>query len=169
MPEIINPKIQKYLKPVIWAIILGIIFLFHFNHYLSADEGVTLNGAWNLYNGQIMYKDFFAFIPPASFYLIFIFWKIFGPSFLVAKLFAIFSIFFGAIGVYYDPAETDVFFISWNVVFDSGGSFFNILYRTCNSGSKTFSHFEQGESSAHQHTANGDGADDVLPYLGDFV
>jgi len=98
MPKIIINK--KYLKLFFWLGLLALIFLFHFNHFLDADEGVTLNGAWNLYNGQIMYKDFFAFIPPASFYLIFFLWKITGPSFLAAKLFSIFTIWLGAIGVY---------------------------------------------------------------------
>ncbi|MEI7452371.1 MAG: glycosyltransferase family 39 protein [Candidatus Falkowbacteria bacterium] len=100
MLKIIKNNPKKIFNLFVWLLILAILFLFNFNHYLSADEGVTLNGAWSLYQGLHIYRDFFAFIPPASFYFILCFWKIFGPSFLVAKLVSIFTIFLGAIGIY---------------------------------------------------------------------
>lgn len=82
---------------------VGLFFasvFFHANHPLNSDEGVILNGAWNLINNRQLYIDFFEFIPPASFYLIFWLWKIFGVSYFIAKFFAIIIVFLSSIGIY---------------------------------------------------------------------
>ncbi len=81
--------------------ILFICFLVHSDHAFNSDEGVILSGAWNLYNGKLLYTDFFEFIPPGSFYLILFIWKIFSVSFLSAKIISILLLFLSAIGVYF--------------------------------------------------------------------
>jgi hypothetical protein len=84
-----------------WLFFLFIFLIFiNCSYYLNADEGIILAGAWNLLNGQRIYIDWFSFIPPGSFYFVFIVWKIFFPSYLVAKFFSLLTIFAAAIGVY---------------------------------------------------------------------
>ena len=75
-------------------------FLIHTNNLLDGDEGIILEGAWNLYNNKEIYIDFFEFVSPGSFYLIFFVWKIFGPSYLTAKILSIITIFLCSIGIY---------------------------------------------------------------------
>jgi len=94
-------KTVSWQKSLWWLGLLGLTIFLHFNHGLNGDEGVTLNGAWNLINGRRLYgNDFFEFIPPGSFYLLFGIWKIFGVSFLAAKTLAITLLFLGAIGLH---------------------------------------------------------------------
>jgi 4-amino-4-deoxy-L-arabinose transferase-like glycosyltransferase len=83
-----------------WSAIFIIIFFTHADHLLNADEGVVLEGAWNLYNNKHLYLDFFEFIPPGSFYLILGIWKIVGVSYWAAKLASILITFGTAVGIY---------------------------------------------------------------------
>lgn len=69
--------------------------LLQFHHDLSSDTGVILNGAWNMYNHQILYKDFFEYIAPGSFYLIYLVFVIFGPSYLAASIFSVLILWLG--------------------------------------------------------------------------
>ncbi|MFA6308081.1 MAG: glycosyltransferase family 39 protein [Patescibacteria group bacterium] len=90
-------KTYQFLLTVIFFIFL--IFI-HNNHVLDSDEGVVLDGAWNIINGRLLYIDFFHLIAPGSFFLIFIVWKIFGVSYLLANLFSIVVLFLAIIGLY---------------------------------------------------------------------
>ncbi len=83
-----------------WLALLLILFFFQSSHPLNSDEGVILEGAWNLINGKQLYFDFFEFIPPASFYLIYLSWLIFGISYFVAKFISLLLIFFSAIFIF---------------------------------------------------------------------
>lgn len=83
-----------------WLILLIILILPNYSYYADSDEGVVLAGAWNLYNGQKIFADFFSFIPPGSYYFILAIWKIFAPSYLLTKLFSLLLIYLAAIGVY---------------------------------------------------------------------
>ncbi|OIO07618.1 hypothetical protein AUJ35_01690 [Candidatus Falkowbacteria bacterium CG1_02_41_21] len=87
-------------QTLLWLIILGWCFFAHADHSFDSDEGVILDGAWNLYNDRHLYSDFFEFITPGSFYLIFFIWKIFGISFWSAKIASILLLFLSAIGIY---------------------------------------------------------------------
>lgn len=60
--------------------------LLNFNHPLSADEGAVLDGAWKIKNGQVIYRDFFSFVAPGSFYLVKWSFDLFGPHYWSAKL-----------------------------------------------------------------------------------
>mgnify|MGYP001308315820 CR=1 FL=1 len=91
---------QKAYFYLYWLILAVLAVILHSEHFLNIDEGVTLNGAWNLYNGRRLYFDFFAFVPPLSFYLIDWLWKLIGVSFWSAKIFSVFLLFLGAIGSY---------------------------------------------------------------------
>jgi len=85
----------------LWSIILGWCFFSHSDHLFNADEGVILDGAWNLFNGRQLYSDFLEIITPGSFYLLLFIWKIFGVTFWSAKIVSVLLLFFSAVGIYF--------------------------------------------------------------------
>lgn len=78
------------------AVLVGL----HARNALDSDEGVVLNGAWNLLHGRALYTDFFEFLAPGSFYLVLAAWKTFGSSFWVAKAVGLAALALAALGVY---------------------------------------------------------------------
>src|SRR6266496_4316471 len=52
----------------------------------NADEGITLQGAQRILSGQVLYRDFFGFYTPGSYYWDALIMRIFGSSFLVMRL-----------------------------------------------------------------------------------
>jgi len=83
-----------------WLFLFLILLFFHCARLPNSDEGVVINGAWNLINHRQLYVDFFEFIPPGSFYLIFWFWKIFGAHYFIANFLAIIIVFLSSIGIH---------------------------------------------------------------------
>lgn len=71
-----------------------LIFLFSFSYLcvflryssLEPDEGILLQGGQRILDGQIPYRDFFSFYTPGSFYLLAMLFKVFGDSFMVARV-----------------------------------------------------------------------------------
>src|SRR6266700_4440362 len=53
---------------------------------LEPDEGILLQGAQRILDGQIPYRDFFSFYTPGSYYFVAALFKAFGDSFVVARL-----------------------------------------------------------------------------------
>jgi 4-amino-4-deoxy-L-arabinose transferase-like glycosyltransferase len=53
---------------------------------LEPDEGILLQGGQRILDGQIPYRDFFSFYTPGSFYLVAGLFKVFGNSFVVARM-----------------------------------------------------------------------------------
>ncbi|RJQ35546.1 hypothetical protein C4566_00545 [Candidatus Parcubacteria bacterium] len=91
---------KKY-QTFLYALIFLVFLLYaHSNHPLNSDEGIILDGAWNMLNGRKLYIDFFEIITPGSFFAIFLSWKIFGASYLVAKFISVFFVWLSVIGVY---------------------------------------------------------------------
>ena len=80
--------------------LLGILLLVHSRNPFDSDEGVILEGAWNMLNGKTLYTNFFEFIPPGSFYFVFLLWKIFSPTYFAAKLFSVLLFWLTGIGIY---------------------------------------------------------------------
>lgn len=68
--------------------LLSFLYLCVFLRYssLEPDEGIVLQGAQRILDGQILYRDFFSFYTPGSFYLVAGLFKVFGDSFIVARL-----------------------------------------------------------------------------------
>jgi dolichyl-phosphate-mannose-protein mannosyltransferase len=66
---------------------LTVFYLLAFLRYsaLEPDEGIVLQGAHRILDGQLPYRDFFSFYTPGSFYLVAALFKIFGDSFAVAR------------------------------------------------------------------------------------
>jgi hypothetical protein len=67
----------SWVVPLLFAV--GVVLTLA--HRLSADEGQVLSGAWNLYNGQRIYQDFFEFIGPASFSWVHLFYEGLTPTY----------------------------------------------------------------------------------------
>jgi 4-amino-4-deoxy-L-arabinose transferase-like glycosyltransferase len=62
---------------------LGFLYLCLFRRYTSIDpdEGIILQGAQRILNGEILYRDFFSFFTPGSYYLNALVMRLFGDSF----------------------------------------------------------------------------------------
>lgn len=52
---------------------------------MDPDEGIILQGAQRILQGQVLYRDFFSFFTPGSYYLLALLFRIFGSSMLVAR------------------------------------------------------------------------------------
>jgi hypothetical protein len=70
--------------------------LFYSAHLYSSDEGSVTNLAWHWWNHQAVYTDFHDYIPPGAPLLVLAGWKLFGLSYVGAK---IPFIFFGYLSV----------------------------------------------------------------------
>lgn len=68
------------------AFLLTFLYLYSFRRhtFLDLDEGIILQGAQRILDGQVLYRDFFAFVTPGSYYLLALVFKVFGNSYLVA-------------------------------------------------------------------------------------
>lgn len=64
------------------------LFLCCFYNYtnLNGDEGIVLQGAQRILDGEVLYRDFFGFYTPGSYYSTAMLFKLFGDSFLVARV-----------------------------------------------------------------------------------
>lgn len=64
---------------------LAYLWLFRRFTTMEPDEGIVLQGASRILDGQIPYYDFFSFYTPGSFYLVAALFRFFGNSFVVAR------------------------------------------------------------------------------------
>src|SRR5438874_9735698 len=62
-------------------------YLFVFRRYtaMEPDEGIVLQGAQRILGGEVLYRDFFSFFTPGSYYFLALIFKIFGSSIIVAR------------------------------------------------------------------------------------
>src|SRR5438046_1521298 len=69
------------------VLLASFAYLCLFRRYTSMDpdEGIILQGAQRILEGQVLYRDFFSFYTPGSYYLLALAFKIFGNSFIVAR------------------------------------------------------------------------------------
>jgi 4-amino-4-deoxy-L-arabinose transferase-like glycosyltransferase len=67
--------------------LLSFAYLLLFRRYttMDPDEGIILEGAQRILRGQVLYRDFFSFFTPGSYYLLALLFKVFGSSMLVAR------------------------------------------------------------------------------------
>ena len=59
--------------------------LFYSYTIFDADEGIILQGAQRILNGEVLYRDFFSFFTPGSYYWTALLFKVFGDSILVPR------------------------------------------------------------------------------------
>jgi 4-amino-4-deoxy-L-arabinose transferase-like glycosyltransferase len=67
-------------------------YLWIFRRYtsLEPDEGIVLQGAQRILRGEVLYRDFFSFFTPGSYYLLALLFRIFGSSFVVGRIALVF-------------------------------------------------------------------------------
>src|ERR1017187_5852447 len=53
---------------------------------IEPDEGIILQGAQRILQGGVLYRDFFSYLTPGSYYLLALLFKVFGSSFAVARM-----------------------------------------------------------------------------------
>jgi 4-amino-4-deoxy-L-arabinose transferase-like glycosyltransferase len=75
---------ERYLALVIF--LLSFFYLCIFRRYsgVDPDEGIILQGAQRILEGQVLYRDFFSFFTPGSYYFVALLFRLFGDSYLVA-------------------------------------------------------------------------------------
>lgn len=78
----------------------ALLVMLHARNALDSDEGVVLNGAWNLLHGRALYTDFFEFLPPGSFYAVLGVWKVLGNGYWAAKALGLGALALAAYGVH---------------------------------------------------------------------
>jgi hypothetical protein len=71
--------------------VLAIAACLPFVRYIGwlGDEGVMLHAAQRMAQGEHLYRDFFALLPPLPFWIVELWQRIFGPGFLAARVLAI--------------------------------------------------------------------------------
>jgi hypothetical protein len=67
--------------------VLACFYLCAFRRFmlLDPDEGIVLQGAERILRGEVLYRDFFSFLTPGSYYLLALLFKLFGNSLMVAR------------------------------------------------------------------------------------
>ena len=75
---------ERYVALVIF--LLSFFYLCVFRRYsgVDPDEGIILQGAQRVLDGQVLYRDFFSFFTPGSYYFVALLFRLFGDSYLVA-------------------------------------------------------------------------------------
>ncbi|HKV04589.1 MAG TPA: glycosyltransferase family 39 protein [Candidatus Acidoferrales bacterium] len=76
---------ERWIAVGIFAV--TVLYLCIFRRYTSVDpdEGIVLQGAERILNGEVLYRDFFSLLTPGSYYWLALIFKIFGDSMLVAR------------------------------------------------------------------------------------
>src|SRR5207244_2530956 len=91
LPE--QTAIDLGLALAIFLLAVGYLWLFRRYTFMEPDEGIILQGAQRILRGEVLYRDFFSFFTPGSYYLLAFLFKLFGSSILVARTALVF---FGA-------------------------------------------------------------------------
>src|SRR6478609_11414363 len=86
--DVARPEADRTDQGIAAAIfVLTFAYLWIFRHFTSMepDEGIVLEGAQRILRGEVLYRDFFSYFTPGSYYFLALLFKIFGSSFLVAR------------------------------------------------------------------------------------
>ncbi len=83
----IRVKTQRHIPYLVFALLAG-IYLLPFMRLLLpvAPEGTLLDGATRVVHGQVFGRDFFEVIGPGTFYWLAFFFKLFGVTFVAARI-----------------------------------------------------------------------------------
>jgi len=76
---------ERQIALLLFVLTCAYLSLFRRYTTMDPDEGIVLQGAQRILQGQVLYRDFFSFFTPGSYYLLALLFKIFGDSFLVAR------------------------------------------------------------------------------------
>lgn len=75
---------ERLIAAAIWVASFLYLCLFRRVTWIDLDEGIILQGAQRILDGQVLYRDFFSFFTPGSYYLLALVFRVFGNSYLVA-------------------------------------------------------------------------------------
>lgn len=77
------------------------LYFFSIGNYYNSDEGIILNGAWRMYQGDKLYTDFFSYIAPGSYWWAELSFHLFGPAYFSARIFSNILLAFSVISVFW--------------------------------------------------------------------
>ena len=77
--------LERWIALGVFTISLFYLCLFRRYTSIDPDEGIILQGAQRIVHRQVLYRDFFSFFTPGSYYLLALLFKVFGSSMLVAR------------------------------------------------------------------------------------
>ena len=78
-------KADRWIAAGLFVVSAACLLAFRRYTSMDPDEGIVLQGAQRILHGEVLYRDFFSFLTPGSYYLLAAVFKIFGGSFLVAR------------------------------------------------------------------------------------
>ncbi len=76
---------ERWIGLGVFAATFLYLYLFRRTTSIDPDEGIILQGAERILHGQVLYRDFFSFFTPGSYYLLAGLFRVFGDSILVAR------------------------------------------------------------------------------------
>jgi 4-amino-4-deoxy-L-arabinose transferase-like glycosyltransferase len=76
---------ERFIALAIFLLSFLYLCLFRRYSWIDPDEGIILQGAQRILDGQVLYRDFFSFLTPGSYYFNALLFRLFGNSFLVAR------------------------------------------------------------------------------------
>ena len=75
---------ERWIALATFLLSLGYLLLFRRYTWIDPDEGIILQGAQRILDGQVVYRDFFSFFTPGSYYLTAFCLRLFGNTIIVA-------------------------------------------------------------------------------------
>lgn len=81
-----HAAVDRVIAALVFVTCLAYLCIFRHFSSLEPDEGIVLQGATRILDGQLPYRDFFSFYTPGSFYLVAAIFRIFGNSFVIARV-----------------------------------------------------------------------------------
>src|SRR2546426_10326744 len=76
---------ERWIAALVFVLTCSHLFLLRRYTTMDPDEGIILQGAQRILQGQVLYRDFFSFFTPGSYYLLALLFKIFGSSILIGR------------------------------------------------------------------------------------
>jgi 4-amino-4-deoxy-L-arabinose transferase-like glycosyltransferase len=76
---------ERWIAAAIFTATVAYLWIFRRYTSMEPDEGIVLEGAQRILRGEVLYRDFFSYFTPGSYYFLVLLFKIFGSSFLVAR------------------------------------------------------------------------------------
>ena len=87
-------------RALYWLTLAGLVCAIKSAHVMESDEGLVLEGAWNLLHGRELYVDSFQIITPGAFYAVYWAWKLFGAHYAAAQALGMAAILLAAVAIY---------------------------------------------------------------------
>jgi hypothetical protein len=87
-------------RALFWPALAVIVLCIKGRHVPESDEGLILEGAWNLYNHRELYLDSFQIVAPGAFYVVYWLWQAVGPGYASAQLLGIGCILLACLAIF---------------------------------------------------------------------